>query len=292
MTMLDEFAFLRSVPPPEAVEPISQSLILEELVAGYISELQDWDGNVEDPVHGIARAEALREKEERERTNSLFLQGFVPTATGTNLDNLAATYAGIARNPGETDDELRVRIPASNALIAVGTPESIKAFAIESTPGVNDVVSSTSWTSTTGPTITVYAAKAGGVALSATERSAMQTYLNHANRKLLGTTVTVTATTETAYTITVALTYDSREYNLDALQDAARASLYGYIDEHVGIGQGIYVNGIIAAASVEGVLSASVSAPTADLAGTAGTIYKAAKTTTGVSFGTATDVAP
>ena len=276
---------------PQALEDVDYEVVLDEILGGLRTAIPSWDASTEDPLYAAAERLALREVERVQTINSQFRQNFIPTASGTNLDNLAALVQ-VARLQGESDDDFRVRIPDAIASQAIGTEEAWRQFAIESTPGVNDVVSSAVWTSTIAPTYTIYAAKNGGVALSATERTAMQTYLNARNRKPLGTTVTVAATREVAYTITVALTYDSREYNIGALEDAVRASLYGYIDEHVGIGQGIYVNGIIAAASVDGVLSASVTAPSADLGPAAGSIHKAAKTTTGVTFGTHTDVAP
>ena len=282
--------FLRSIPSPEAVEEVSYQTVLDEIIGGLRTELPDWAASPNDPLYAAAERLALREVERAQYINSQFRQNFIPTAGGTNLDNLAA-LVGITRNDGESDDDFRARIPHVIASQAIGTPQAFRTFAIEANAAIADVSVSASSTNT-GIDYTVYAAKDAGVALSSTERTALQTYLDHDDRKPLGTDVTVSATTETAYTITVALTYDSREYTLGALQDAARASLYGYIDEHLGIGQGIYVNGVLAAASVEGVLSVAVSSPSADLAPTAGRIYKAAKTTAGVTFGAATDVAP
>ena len=63
-------------------------------------------------------------------TNARFLTAFISTATGADLDYLALDRYGVARNPGESDEDYRTRILLEVQNLARATVPALLAFAL------------------------------------------------------------------------------------------------------------------------------------------------------------------
>lgn len=112
----------------------------EQILADIISEYQRLTGTKLNPADTemiLVDCMAYREAILRGSMEECMRQNFVQYATGANLDNWGALW-GIGREPGETDDEYRVRILAV-AKGSIGTKAAYFAR-IMAVPGVSDVL--------------------------------------------------------------------------------------------------------------------------------------------------------
>lgn len=112
----------------------------EQILADIISEYQRLTGMKLNPADAemiLVDCMAYREVILRGSMEECMRQNFVQYATGANLDNWGALW-GIGREPGETDDEYRVRILAV-AKGSIGTKAAYFAR-IMAVPGVSDVL--------------------------------------------------------------------------------------------------------------------------------------------------------
>lgn len=112
----------------------------EQILADTISEYQRLSGTKLNPADAemiLVDCMAYREMILRGSMEECMRQNFVQYATGANLDNWGALW-GISREPGETDDEYRVRILAV-AKGSIGTKAAYFAR-IMAVPGVSDVL--------------------------------------------------------------------------------------------------------------------------------------------------------
>lgn len=112
----------------------------EQILADIISEYQRLTGTKLNPADAemiLVDCMAYREAILRGSMEECMRQNFVQYATGANLDNWGALW-GIGREPGETDDEYRVRILAV-AKGSIGTKAAYFAR-IMAVPGVSDVL--------------------------------------------------------------------------------------------------------------------------------------------------------
>ena len=112
----------------------------EQILADIISEYQRLTGMKLNPADAemiLVDCMAYREAILRGSMEECMRQNFVQYATGVNLDNWGALW-GIGREPGETDDEYRVRILAITKG-SIGTKAAYFAR-IMAVPGVSDVL--------------------------------------------------------------------------------------------------------------------------------------------------------
>ena len=285
------YTYLQSLDPPESVDNVTYSAVNAEVLGILRNSLPEWDQNPEDPFFKGMDSVSYILFLALQRANNRFLNNLIAYANGVDLDHLAARD-GVIRLDGESDEDFRRRIPLAIEGQSIGNEEWYRAQARASTPGVQDV-EVTSARSATGFTITTYALKAGAAALTATERTAMQVFMNDKRRKLLGIDIVAAATTQVDYTITGVITYDSRETPESVMLDAVRESVYAYIDDQAVLNGRIYLSAIRDALFVSsaGVKNVTTTAPAADLAPAVGQVYVCPKTTTGVTL-TTVDLAP
>ena len=101
---------LEEIGKPAVVEELDLRDILEQMKAKFIEIAPEFTAYVEsDPLIKLMEVAAYRELLLRQRINQAAKSNLLAFATGTDLDNLA-TFYGLTRNEGETDDEFRNRI--------------------------------------------------------------------------------------------------------------------------------------------------------------------------------------
>jgi len=104
---------LSDLPPPEVVEELDYEAIRQAMIDDFRSRDPEFDAVLEsDPAIKVLEAAAYREMLVRQRVNDAARQNMVATATGADLDNLAALL-GVERQEGEGDDRFRKRVVLS-----------------------------------------------------------------------------------------------------------------------------------------------------------------------------------
>lgn len=134
---------LNSLPPPNAIEPLSYEAILAAYKAalkkGLADILPDWDPNLEsDTIVKLAEAVAARELMLRAHANDVARSNLLAFAIGSDLDHLGAFY-GVARRTGETDAEMRSRTQLKIVgWSCAGAAEHYRYWALSASPEVDD----------------------------------------------------------------------------------------------------------------------------------------------------------
>jgi len=132
---------LSKLPAPQAVEELSA----EDVFAGMLEDLQNRDSTFNalvesDPAYKILLVAAYRETLLRQKFNDTFKQRLLAFATGSDLDQVAASLAWpVERLDGETDDEFRARAVLSPEGYSVAGPVgAYKYFALSAHAEVKD----------------------------------------------------------------------------------------------------------------------------------------------------------
>ena len=115
--------------------------------------------------------------------------------------------------------------------------------------------------------VTVYALTTDLAMLTAAQRTAMTIYMDQRQNKIAGTSVSVAATTELAYTIVATINFQSGVVDPDTLEASVRESVYALIRSRSRLGDGLPLSAITAALVVSGVTNVALSTPASDIAG-------------------------
>ncbi len=144
---------LTALPPPQAIEELSYEGILAALKTDFQARYPSFvDALESDPVTKVLEAFAYRELLLRNRINHSVSASYLATATGADLEHLAALF-GLTRKVVqeasqetgseevlEDDDALRKRILlAPEGLTGGGTAGAYKAHALAADAQVKDV---------------------------------------------------------------------------------------------------------------------------------------------------------
>ncbi|MBQ9759125.1 MAG: baseplate J/gp47 family protein, partial [Opitutales bacterium] len=97
------------IPVPDIVEALDFEGVFADIVADFRTRFPDFDALVEsDPAIKLIEAFAYREVLLRARINNAARACMIASATGADLDNIAANF-GVMRKPDENDSDLRKR---------------------------------------------------------------------------------------------------------------------------------------------------------------------------------------
>lgn len=270
---------LALLPPPDIVETLSYEAILAAMVAKFQAEFPAFDALVEsDPAMKLLQVVAYQALLLRQRVNDAARAVLLPTATGADLDNIAALF-DIGRqlvDPGdpaatppvepvfEADDRLRRRVQlAPEAMTGAGTRGRYTFYALGASAAVADVAV-TAHDPTPGDVTIAILANSEGWAPDVALLAAVDEIVQAEDVRQLCDTVHVVAATIIDYEIDANLTYLP-----GVAQEAAAAVAAAQIDELVSarrLGRDITRSAIMAALHVEGVHSVTLSAPASDLA--------------------------
>lgn len=268
---------LGALPPPDVIEALDYEAILDALKADFVARWPAFDAWVEsDPVLKLLEVAAWRELLLRARVNDAARAVMLATATGADLDHLAALVDVGRRviDPGdpdaippvaptsESDAELRRRTQlALEAATAAGTAGRYTFYALGADPRVRDAAA-------TSPApgavlISVVARDNAGAPDPALLAAVAAVVAAPAVRQLCDT-VTVAAATLIDVAVTAELTLIPGPGAPAALA-AAEARVRALFDG-APIGRALARSALYAALHVEGVVSVALAAPTADVA--------------------------
>lgn len=270
---------LSRLPRPDIIETIDVEGIVEELKSAMLTFLPDLADvlNLEsEPAVKLLEFVAFREILLRARINDAASSVMLASATGADLENLAALL-GVSRKtilaadleatppvPAEmeADAELRTRAQlAIEGLSTAGTRESYRFHALSAAPEVKDV-------SVTSPSpgtvvVTVLSHEAGGVP-SASVLFAVETRLNDDRIRPLTDSVQILPATILNYSISAALTVFSGA-DPSVVRAAAETALRAYVVAAERLGVAIRRSAIFAALHQSGVEKVALALPAADI---------------------------
>jgi phage-related baseplate assembly protein len=264
---------LSTLQPPGVVETIDyQSIklaILEDLVArdpSFTALLES------DPAVRLVEAFAYREMVLRQRINDAAQSNLIATATGADLDNLAAFY-GVQRATSadasgntltETDDRLRLRVQlAPDALSCAGPANSYLYFAFSADMRVADA-------SAVSPApghvvVSIYSTDNAGVP-AADLLAAVTAALNADDVRPLTDVVTVQPAVINHYSVAATVTlYPGPDAAV--VQTAIVNALTNYTLGVQKLGYGVTLTGLYGAIAQAGVQDAVIQTPATEIAG-------------------------
>ena len=276
---------LSQVPPPDVLEEIDLGELVRQAWARAVADQPVLAGLAEsDPARKWLRTVAIREGLCRARVNDGARACMLASATGADLDNLAALF-GVAREvvtPGdpdatppvepvmETDERLRRRAQLFPGSISTAGPESAYRFhALGASPLVKDVAVSSP--SPGSVTVTILAeivdpaadtGEAGSALLAAVKAA-----LSQETVRPMGDVLAVQSAAIVDYDIDAKIKVGSGPDAALAL-DAATAAVTAAALQLHALGRGAPRSALIAALHVPGVLSATLDKPAGDVAAT------------------------
>ena len=276
---------LSQVPPPDVLEEIDLGELVRQAWARAVADQPVLAGLAEsDPARKWLRTVAIREGLCRARVNDGARACMLASATGADLDNLAALF-GVAREvvtPGdpdatppvepvmETDERLRRRAQLFPGSISTAGPESAYRFhALGASPLVKDVaVSSPSPGSVTVTILAEIVDPAADTGEAGSELlAAVKAALSQEPVRPMGDVLAVQSAAIVDYDIDAKIKVGSGPDAALAL-DAATAAVTAAALQLHALGRGAPRSALIAALHVPGVLSATLDKPAGDVAAT------------------------
>lgn len=270
---------LSALPLPPVVAALDAEAVVAELKAWLV----DYDPDLEavltlesEPLVELLEALAYRETLWRASLNDAALAVLVPTATGGDLDHLAAlvglTRATLVPAQGdplepavlESDAALRRRVMLAPTLGATaGSRASYVAQALAASTAVRDAAAVADAEDLGAVTVTILSTAEDGT--PSVELLAQVTdHLNDETVRPLTDTVTVQAATVTTYTIEATL-YTYAGPASQTVLTAAEAAALAYAEARFRLGHDVTLSGLYQALHVAGVQRVELAAPAATL---------------------------
>lgn len=271
---------LSLLPPPAVVEPLDFEAILAAMKADLIArapELAPVMALESEPAVKLLEVCAYRELIIRQRVNDAARAVMLATATGADLENLAALY-GVTRltiTPADTsvtpnvpavmesDAAFRARIQLALEGFSTAGPTGAYIFhALSADPMVKDVYVDSPTPGTVR--VTVLSHEANGVP-SAPVLAAVAARLNADEVRPLCDTVSVEAATIVSYAVSASLEFLDGPDPAVVLAEAV-AAVTAYAGQAHALGRDITFSGLYAALHRPGVARVTLSSPTAEVA--------------------------
>ena len=262
---------LGRVPPPEAIEPIDVAAELDALVQRYREVAGDAAAHIDlpsDPIRKFLEEVVFIKALLVARINAGVRACLVATATGADLDNLAALVP-LLREDGESDDDFRARIRlAPEGFSTAGSRGAYVAQVLDAHPDVSDVavfghVAGQAGADDPAPgEIHVIAIGAEDGTLPVAVRAAVEARIEEV--RPLNDDVIVIDPDVIAYTVEATLSVGTGPSPATVLA-ASRTAVQTYVDERVKLGAEITRASLIAALHVEGVRDVDLASPAANV---------------------------
>ena len=254
------------------LEPPEQSALSAALISRMQTRLPDWSAYESDPGTYWADIMAAEMIDRIVDFNASALQSWLLSATGGALEDLVAQY-GLERRTDETDSALRMRAVAQFASRAVGTPDAVRVDARAADARVASVSYRPDRASNE---IDVWITRVptneapNDIAPPADLRTAVQTYLNADERKLIWIDYSVLAPTVTPYSVDGTITYAKGS---PSPQASVEQSLNDWMRGVRTLDTRVSTSGLVAACWVSGVVDVDLTAPGADMVRAIDTAY-------------------
>lgn len=275
---------LSQLPAPQVIETLDFETLLAErkaaLVALYPAEQQQKVLRTlaleSEPLVKLLQENVYRELLLRQRINEAALAVMVAYATGSDLDNLAANYnvqrltitpADHSTTPPtpavmESDETLRLRIPAAFEGMSVAGPRAAYEYHARSADGLVADASATS--PAPAEVLISVLSRAGDGTASDTLLAKVSQAVNAESVRPLADRVEVQSAQIVHYQVEATLFfYPGPE--AEPIINAAKVSLQHYIDTNLRLGRDIRRSAIYAALHVEGVQRVELHKPAEDV---------------------------
>ena len=269
---------LSQLPPPDIIEELDFETILQTTLDDFTTRYPEFDAPVEsDPGYKLLETCAYRELVLRQRINDAVRAVMLPTATGTDLDNIFPQWVTrqtiVEADPEavppveavlEDDTSLRNRNQlALESYTSAGSIGAYTFYALSADAQVKDV-------SITQPQpgtvlVSVISHEPGDGTASTTVLDAVEAALSAETVRPLCDTVQVQTATIVSYTINATLTFFTGPDKSIVLA-AALAAIEQYTNAQHRIGQAITISGIHAALHQPGVQNVDLTSPASDIA--------------------------
>lgn len=258
---------LSQLPPPDAIEELDFETIFADLLESFTTSYPEFTTVLEsDPVVKLMQAFAFRELLLRQRINEGVRAAMIATATGADLENLAAffgvrrlTFTGQDGEPEtETDDRLRRRAAlAVEAYSSAGAPGAYKFFALTAAPTLKDV---SAISLAPGEALITLLGSAGQGEVTEAELNAVRDALNREEVRPLTDVVLVSEPEILTYEIDAGL-FLFPGPDAEPVRKRAETAVRAYANARHRLGQDITLSGLHAALHQNGVQRVVVRSP-------------------------------
>ncbi|MCC2976243.1 baseplate J/gp47 family protein [Sphingomonas sp. PL-96] len=266
---------LSSLPAPDLIERLPFDTIVGQMVADVQLRLPSFDATVDsDPAVIVLQVAAYHVQLLRAAVNDAARQVMVASATGANLDQLAA-LVGVARltidagDPAqgivptlESDAALRQRIVLAPESFSVAGPELAYVYHATSADGAVRDASATS--PAPGQVLVSVLARDGDGTAPAVLLAKVAAVVGSDHVRPLGDLVTVASAEIRRFEVVARLVTFSGP-DVGVVLTAARVALDEYLAASRRLGRDITRSGLYAALHVSGVMRVEILAPAADV---------------------------
>lgn len=275
---------LSQLPAPQIVEvPDFETLLTERkaaLIALYPADQQDAITRTlaleSEPITKLLQESVYRELLLRQRLNEAAQAVMVAYSLTSDLDQLAANYnvqrltispADNTTTPPtaavmETDDDLRLRIPAAFEGLSVAGPTAAYEFHAKSTDG--RVADASAISPNPAEVVVTILSREGDGSANSELIALVDKALNDESVRPVADRLTVKSAQIIPYQIDATL-YFYPGPEAEPIMSAAKQSLQTYINSQTRLGRDIRLSAIYAALHVEGVQRVELAAPLADV---------------------------
>ncbi|WP_241622835.1 baseplate assembly protein [Rosenbergiella australiborealis] len=275
---------LSQLPAPQIVEvPDFETLLTERkaaLIALYPADQQDAINRTlaleSEPITKLLQESVYRELLLRQRLNEAAQAVMVAYSLTSDLDQLAANYnvqrltitpADNTTTPPtaaimETDDDLRLRIPAAFEGLSVAGPTAAYEFHAKSTDG--RVADASAISPNPAEVVVTILSREGDGSAGSELLALVDKALNDESVRPVADRLTVKSAQIIPYQIDATL-YFYPGPEAEPIMSAAKQSLQTYINSQTRLGRDIRLSAIYAALHVEGVQRVELAAPLADV---------------------------
>ena len=275
---------LSQLPAPQIVEvPDFETLLAERkeaLIALYPANQQDAISRTlaleSEPITKLLQESVYRELLLRQRLNEAAQAVMIAYSLTSDLEQLAANYnvqrltitpADNTTTPPtaavmETDDDLRLRIPAAFEGLSVAGPSAAYEFHAKSTDG--RVVDASAISPNPAEVVVTILSREGDGSADSELLALVDKALNDESVRPVADRLTVKSAQIIPYQIDATL-YFYPGPEAEPIMSAAKQSLQTYINSQTRLGRDIRLSAIYAALHVEGVQRVELAAPLADV---------------------------
>ncbi len=253
---------LSKLPAPKVIEELSYETIFQDILSDFLEKNPTYSTLLEsDPAMILLEVCAYRELLLRNRINEAAKATMLAYATGSDLENLAASL-GVQKLVGESDDQLRQRVQlAPEAFTNAG---SIGAYTFHALSASSDIKSVSVKSPNPGEVLVTILSKTGNGTASEGLIDAVLEKLSEEDVRPLTDQVSVQSAEIVNYSVEAVITVYSGPSSA-VVETEARAALDKFLDERHAIEKLVAVSGIYDALHVDGVKKVQLISPTEDV---------------------------
>ena len=254
---------LSKLPAPNVIENLSYEEIFQSILSDFLSKNPNYSTLLEsDPAMILLEVCAYRELLLRNRINEAAKATMLAYATGSDLENIAATMSGVQKLENESDERLRQRTQLAPEGFSTAGPDG--AYIFHALSASNDVKSVSVKSPNPGEVlITILSQNGSGIA----SQNLINTVLNKLSEddvRPLTDRVLVQSAEIINYSVEAIITVYSGPSSV-VVEAEARAALNKFILERHAIGLVVAISGIHKALHVDGVKKVQLIHPAADV---------------------------